>query len=1070
MSRVISWFAHNGVAANLLMVVIVGSGLMSITRIKQEIFPEISLDMIRVSVEYLGASPAEVEEAVCMRIEEQVQGLEGIKRVTSTASEGVGMVTLEVLPGFDTREVLDDVKARIDAIVTFPEETEKPVVQEILNRQQVIDVAIAGPADEATIKSLGAQVRDEISSLPGITLATLVNTRPYEVSIEVSEATLRRHGITFDEVAHAVRRSSLDLPGGSLRTRGGEILLRSKGQAYRRPDFESIPVLTRPDGTRLLLGDVARIEDGFAETDQEARFDGMPTAVVQVYRVGNQSALEVAETIKRYVEEAQLHMPDGIVLTTWRDASSVLRGRLDLLIRNGRTGFFLVFLVLALFLRLRLAVWVSLGIPISFLGALALMPSLDVSVNLISLFAFIVVLGIVVDDAIIVGESIYTHQRREPNRLRGAIEGARAVDVPVIFAVLTTVAAFSPLLGVEGTMGKIMRVIPLIVIPTLLFSLVESLLILPNHLSHGTPNAESRWRLVRAWTRFQRLFADGLDQFVQRVYRPVIERALEWRYLTTAIALSTLLFTAGLVFGNKIRFTFFPNVEADYVAAMLTMPQGTPADVTAAAVARLEESAQEVRRRIRAEREERDVFRHVWASIGEQPFRTGQANNGPGGGAVMFSGSHLGEVTIELEPAEERNTTSNEIAQLWREATGAIPDAVELSYSASIFSPGSPIHVQLTGPDIEQLRRAADVLKQRLGQYPGVFDITDSFRAGKREVQLKLRPAAEPLGLRLSDLARQVRQAFYGEEAQRIQRGRDEVRVMVRYPENERTSLGNLETMRIRTPSGDAVPFSEVAEASMGRGFASIQRTDRRRSVDVTADVDATRNNANIVLADLEENILPAILGDHPGVRYTLEGQQQEQRETMSGLARGFAIALLVIYALMAIPFRSYVQPMIVMAAIPFGLVGAVWGHMIMRMDLTIMTMFGIVALTGVVVNDSLVLVDFVNRNRASGLRLQKAVREAGALRFRPILLTSLTTFMGLTPLLLERSMQARFLIPMATSLAFGVMFATFVTLVIVPCGYVILEDLRALGRRIVRRSPASALHATDEHAGRAAT
>jgi multidrug efflux pump subunit AcrB len=1065
-NRIIAWFAHNGVAANLLMVVIVGSGLLSMARIKQEIFPELSLDLIRVSVEYLGASPAEVEEAVCMRIEEQVQGLEGIKRVTSTASEGFGVVTLEVLPGFVTRDVLDDVKARIDAIVTFPGETEKPVVQELVNRQQVIDVAVSGPADEATIKSLGAQVRDEISALRGITLATLVNTRPYEVSIEVPEDALRRHGITFDDVANAVRRSSLDLPGGSLRTRGGEILLRSKGQAYRRPDFESIVLLAHPDGTRLRLGDVARVVDGFAATDQSARFDGMPTAVVQVYRVGDQSALRVSETVQQYVAETQARMPEGITLTTWRDASSVLRGRLDLLIRNARTGFALVFLVLALFLRFRLAVWVSIGIPISFLGALALMPSLDVSVNLISLFAFIVVLGIVVDDAIIVGESIFTHQQRDPNRRRAAIAGARDVAVPVIFAVLTSVAAFSPLLGVEGTMGKIMRVIPLIVIPTLLFSLLESLCILPNHLSHEASRSETRRGLSGAWRRFQGRFAAGLDFFIERVYRRVVQVAIEWRYLTTAIALTSLLVTAGLVFGNKIRFTFFPDVEADYVAAMLTMPQGTPPSVTEAAVRQLEEAARAVRDRVDTKNGgDTSVFRHTWASVGEQPFRTAQANTGPGGGVMAYSGSHLGEITIELLPAEDRKVTSTEIAQLWRELTGPIPDAVELTYSASIFSAGAPIHVQLTGADIEPLRRAADVLKRRLAHYPGVFDIADSFRAGKREVQLQIRPAAEPLGLRLSDLARQVRQAFYGEEAQRIQRGRDEVRVMVRYPENERASLANLEQMRIRTPSGDEVPFSEVADAELGRGFASIQRTDRRRSVDVTADVDVSRNNANVVLSDLEANVLPGILADHPGVRYSLEGQRQEQRETMSGLLRGFAIALLLIYALMAIPFRSYVQPLIVMAAIPFGLVGAVWGHLIMRMDLTIMTMFGIVALTGVVVNDSLVLVDFVNRKRAAGLPLESAVRDAGVVRFRPILLTSMTTFAGLSPLLLERSMQARFLIPMATSLAFGVMFATVVTLVIIPCGYVIMEDLRALLRRLVSRAPGASVSSADGHA-----
>ncbi len=1051
MNRAIAWFANNIVAANLLMVVILGGGLMTISRLKMEIFPEFSSEVITVSVLYPGAAPEEVEEGVCMRIEEALQGLEGVERVTATASENFGSVNIELVPGADPRELMDDVKSRVDAIETFPGETEKPIVKEVNIRRQVIVVSISGKADEATLKYLGEQVRDEISTIPGITQTELANARPYEVSIEVSETALRRFGLTFDEVARAVRRSSLDLPGGSIKTEGGEILLRTKGQAYRGPDFEDVVLRARPDGTHLTLGEVATVVDGFEETDQSARFNEDPAVQVLVFRVGDQNALQIAEKVKAYVGETQGRMPEGIQLTTWADFSLVLRSRLDLLIRNGRAGFSLVFLILALFLRLRLAFWVALGIPISFLGAIWLMPSMDASINLISLFAFIVVLGIVVDDAIIVGENIYRHFQMGKDRLRAAIEGAQQVSVPVIFAVLTSVAAFSPLLSVPGNTGKIMKLIPEIVIATLLFSLIESLFILPAHLAHSRMNGKKSgsWPVGRWWNRFQEGFTSRVRHLTDTVYRPILEFALGWRYLTIAWGVSMLLLTFGIVGGGWIKFTFFPQVEADYVVSLLTMPQGTPAETTAEALRRLEKTALILEKEIEDEAGE-EIFRHMMTSVAEQPYRASQRANA--GSAATFAAAHLGEVMIELTPSETRDISSPEIAKRWRELTGPIPDALELTFTASLFSTGEPINVQLSGPDNRELQEVAEKLKARLAEYPGVIDIADSFRPGKQEVRLSLTRAAETLGLSLSDLARQVRQAFYGEEAQRIQRGRNDVKVMVRYPAHERQSLGNLEEMRIRTPDGSEVPFSIAARAELGRGYASIRRTDRQRIVTVTADVDEKAANANDVLSDLTASALPKMLEDHPRVRFTLEGEQREQREVMGGLQRSFMLALLVIYVLLAIPFKSYVQPLIIMAAIPFGLVGAVWGHIIMGMNLTILSMFGLVALTGVVVNDSLVMVDFINRNRSEGASLDEAIREAGVARFRPILLTSFTTFGGLTPILLEKSMQAQFLIPMAISLGFGVLLSTFTTLILVPVSYAILEDIRGLATRILGR------------------
>lgn len=1056
MKRILAWFADNGVAANLLMLLIVVGGLATFPTITREVFPEFSSDMISISVPYPGAAPEEVEEGIVVRIEEEIQDLEDIHEIRSTASENVGTVTAEVVPGGDLQRLLNDIKARVDAIDTFPEEAEEPVISEVVNRRQVINVAVSGNADERTLKTLGEQVRDDLSATPGITQVELSAARPYEISVEVSERALRRWGLTFDRVAAAIRNASLDLPGGSVETRGGEILLRTEGQAYRGRQFEELPLLTLADGTRLLLGDVVTVVDGFAETDQAARFDGVPAVLVQVFRVGDQSALEISDLVHRYVEEARGRMPGGIELTTWQDDTNILRSRLGLLLRNGRMGFVLVFLVLALFLRLKLAGWVALGIPVSFLGTVALMPWLDVSINLISLFAFIVVLGIVVDDAIVVGENIYTEHQAGKEGLDAAVTGVHGVYTPVIFAVLTSVAAFAPLLFVPGNTGKIMRQIPLIVIGTLLFSLTESLLVLPNHLSHlhhprkdGEVAKRQPGALRRRWQSVRRGFAGFLSWVIDRSYKPSVEWAIRQRYLTVAMAIVALMLTGSLVAGGWIQFTFFPPVEADNVAALLTMPQGTPVELTAEALSRIEKAAQQVQREVEADGP--PVVRHMLASIGEQPFRTAQSRTAGRNGSA-FSGSHLGEVNLELFPSEERAVTSKQLADRWREIVGGVPGAVELTFTSSIFSTGEPINVQLTGPDIQELHQVAAKLKDEVRQYPGTQDVADSYRAGKQELELDITPEAQSAGLTLSDLGRQVRQAFYGEEAQRVQRGRDDIKVMVRFPESQRRSLGDLEDLRIRTPDGTEVPFPTAARATTSRGPASIQRVDRNRVLNVTADIDVDETNSNEILADLAANVLPRVLADHPRVRWDFVGEQEEQRDTMGGLARGFVIALIVIYALLAVPFKSYLQPLIVMSAIPFGLIGAVMGHVVLGLNLTMLSMFGIVALTGIVVNDSLVLMDFINRRVRDGVPPRDAVHQAGAARFRPILLTSLTTFAGLTPLLLEKSVQAQFLIPMAVSLAFGVLFSTFIILLGVPVGYIILEDVKRLGRRILGR------------------
>ncbi len=1025
----IAWFVENHVAANLLMVFVLAAGALTLGSIRQEVFPETGLDTISITVAYPGASPEEVEEAICTRIEERVAAVDGVRRITSTASEGVGTVLLELERGADAFRVLRDVESEVDRISTFPEDAEEPVVTELVRRRQVVDLVVYGDVPERTLKVLAERIRDDLTALPNLSQVEVLGTRDYQIAVEVPEASLRKYGLTLTQVAEAVRRSSLDLPAGTLRTRGSEILVRTKGQRYTGREFEDVVVTARPDGTRVLLRDIAVVRDGFdEESERITRFDGTPAVLLEIYRTGNQDAIDVADTVKRYVAEHAAELPAGVKLAVWRDRTDILKARRDLLLRNAKLGLVLVFGSLLLFLAPRLAFWVTMGIPVSFLGALALLPHLGVTINMISLFAFILALGIVVDDAIVVGEGVYRHLEDGSPPAAAAVMGAREMAVPVTFSVLTTIAAFVPLLFVEGTMGKFMRVIPLVVIAAFAISLLESLFILPAHLSAIPPPRGRAGPLER----FRRMFARGLAAFVRGPYAGLLRRAVSWRYVTISVFAAVFLVTLGWVAGGRIKFVFFPKVESDRVTASLVMPEGTSLAETARAVRRIEAAA----RRVRDEMSEggRPIVTHVYTLVGQ----------GSGG----RTGSHLATVRLQLLPSEERATPSARIAARWRDLTGPIPGAESLTFASSLFAAGEPIVVRLSAERFHTLEEAAARVKEALAGYPGVTDIRDSFQQGKLEMRLRLKPPARLLGLTLNDLARQVRAALQGEEALRIQRGRDEVKVVVRYPGDERRSLGNVEAMWVRSPGGAAVPFSEVAEVVLTRGYATISREDRRRVVNVLADVDEDVTNAKEVLADLAARHLPGVLSDYPGLSYSFEGQEKDRRESLGSLWKGFAVALLAIYTLLAIPFRSYIQPLIVMAAIPFGIVGAIWGHVLLGLPLTILSMFGVVAASGVVVNDALVLIDFANRARRAGSPLLRAAVDAGIRRFRPVLLTTLTTFFGLVPMIAERSVQAQFLIPMAVSLAFGVAVSTTVTLLLVPSLYIAVEDVAGLVRR----------------------
>jgi len=1038
MHNAIAWFTRNPVAANLLMFVLLVGGLLAAYTVHQEEFPNINTQMVNITVPYLGAAPEESEQGVCIRIEEAIDGIEGIEKTHATAAEGVCNVMAELTIDADSNQTLNEIKSRVDGINTLPIETEKPIVSKIVMTRGVVQIAISGAVDERTLKEVGKEVRDDIAAINGISQVMLSYVRPYEISVEVSEQSLRRYGLTLEQVAHAIRSASLDMPGGTIRTEGGEILIRTKGQAYWGQEFENVVVLTRPDGTRVTLAEIASIRDAFEEGDLRARFNGEPAVVVKVYQVGQEDTIQMARDVRAYIADYQRELPDGLSMTLWTDESEQLVERLDVLSNTALGGLLLVVIILALFLRFRLAMWVAAGIPIALLGTIAVFPYAGISISTVTVMGFILVLGILVDDAIVVGERVYAHEQMGKDPVQAAIDGTREVSIPVIFGVLTTMAAFLPLVIVEGRMADFFGVIGYVVIIALVFSIIESQLILPAHLAHRN-HKEATHGFSQRWNSIQGALSGWLQGVAERRYLPLLKLAIEWRYATAALGLGVLILALALIASGRVVFGFFPAVEGDRVYAQLELPEGVSVDVTAVAAEQVERAAL----MLQAELDERlqpaqgSIINNMLSSIGTIVERDGPGRSNNAGR------SHFAEVVIELRPLGERGKLSaKDVAKRWRELTGDIPDAVKLSFNADAWSAGEPINYQLSGKDVDRMREAAAELRAELTRYTGVFDISDSFRAGKQELKLSLLPEARNLGLTLNDLARQTRNAFYGVEAQRVQRGSDDVRVMVRFPEAERKSIGNLEDMYIRTPDGSEVPFYSVARFDLDRGYSSIRRVDGRRVVNVTADIDRSQVSPEEVNASIQREVLPRLKEKYRGIDIGLSGEQEQRVKAMTGLAFAALLALIIIYALLAIPLRSYLQPLVIMSVIPFGAVGAIFGHWVMGQQLVFFSMLGIVALSGVVVNSSLVLVDYINRQRRQGTDLNDAVVNAGVVRFRPILLTSVTTFVGLIPLMATASPATAFVIPMAVSLAYGVLFATFITLFLVPALYNIVEDL----------------------------
>ena len=1028
----IAYMARNGVAANLLMFFILAAGFFSLGGLVQEVLPEISLDQVNVSVSYPGATPDEIEESIVRKIEEQIEGVDNVEEVRSTAAEGRGSVTVELQLGADVARALDDIVAQVDRIQTFPAGAERPEVTELTNRQSVIRLVLFGDVGERTLKELAYRTEDALSALPVVSYVETTGIRDYEISVEVSLHQLRALGLTLGDIASAVRGGSLDLSAGSIDTRDERVRIRTTGQNYTQHDFEDIIVLGRADGTEVRLRDIAEVRDGFRDVDLINRYRGQPAVYVEVFRTADEKVLDIVEAVEEHLEEEVIpSLPAGVGLEVWNNSGQIFESRLGLLVKNGLIGLALVLLSLTLFLDLRLAVWVAVGIAVSFVGTFAVMNWLGVSINMMTLFAFILAVGIVVDDAVVVGENIYAEREKGWRGVDASIRGTRRITGPVIFAVLTTVVAFCPLFFIPSAMGRLITMLPVIVISVLMFSLVESLLILPNHLSH-LPHGGRRHRpRDHLLARVQRSVERALNDFVHGPLDRSLRVATAQPGLVIATGLALIILSVALVPAGIIRVNFMPTVEADLVTATLEMPDGTPVERTSEMANQVESAGHRAIARLSPE-DPGALLEGVNATVGQEA-RSLELLQLAGAGPEADSRANLAAVEFKLVTAELRGVSAAEFQQAWREELGPLPEAKALTITAELLDFGFPVHVELSHPDPERLTSVADTLMERLRAFDGVFDVRADQDQGLREIQLDLRPGARTMGLTLDVLARQVRSAFFGNEAVRVQRGREEVPVYVRLPEEERNSITDVEEYLVRTPMGGEVPLGRVASMRLGSSPTTIRRTDGERVIAVTADVDREVVTGGEVTEQLAASVLPQLAAVEPGLSYSFGGEQQEQVESFGALAGGFALALLAIYALLAVPFGSYTKPLIVMAAIPFGIVGVIAGHLLLGLSMTMTSMFGVIGLSGVVVNDSLVMIDFINDRLRRGMPGREAIIDGAKARFRPILLTSVTTFLGVAPLVFERSLQAQFLIPMAASLGFGILFATVVLMMIVP-------------------------------------
>ena len=1039
MKSVIASFARNTVFANILLVLIFLVGGFAIKNMVRENFPEFELDMITITVPFPGADPEEVEEGISRKIEEAVESVEGIKLLTTYSSENAGTALIEVKEGFSGNQVLDRLKTKIDAISTFPLDAEKPIVTDLLMKDPVILLYLSGNMSERRIKEWAERMKDDLQLLPGISQVDVLGARAYEIAIEISEQRLREYGLSFSMVSDAIRRSSLNLAGGTIRTAGEEIRVRTVGRKYTGEELAAIVVIADADGELITLDRIADIHDGFTEDPVQVLINGEQAVLIVVNKTSEEDSLAISDVTRKYTLQKQKQLPPGINLEILYDNTQMLRARINLLVKNGIIGLSIVFFLLWVFLNARLSFWSGMGIPISLAGAMGILWAWGATINLISLFGLIMVLGIVVDDAIVVGEAIYVHRKMGKPPIRAAVDGVSEVGMPVIAAVITTIVAFVPLAFISGIMGKFIAILPVVVIACLVVSLVECLVLLPAHLStlpdlnkpEKTPNVVTRWL-----GSLHRLTSSGLEWFVEKVYTPFLSKALYWRYISLFTAIAILLITVGLVKSGIIKFEVMPEIDGFVMTATAEFPNGTPPEVTRQAIDQIDTALVRLGEKTKT-RSNAPLITERLALVGGTL------------GQIPDSGPNYGAVQAILLESEHRGIHSKDLMVQWEKEIGLISGIKSLTFEGMAAGPpGAPIEVWLQGHDMQEILSAAEELMHRLRQFEGVYQIRSDYSPGKNEMRLSLKPEARTLGLTVDDLARQVYTGYFGEDAMRLQRGRDDIRVKVRYTADERTRISDFEKIRIRTRNGQEIPLTSVATMDFSPGYSTIIRTNGMRRVSVSAGVNTNKANANEIVTELNSAYFPELTNRYPGITVALQGEQKRMRESFGSLYVGFPLAVIGIIIIIATMFRSYLQPFVILFTVPFGIIGAVIGHLMLGYDLSMMSIFGMVALTGVVVNDAIVLIERINENIAEGMPFFDAIINGGARRFRAIILTTLSTIGGLTPLILEQDLQARFLIPMALSLAAGVAFATVLTLVLVPSLLTILSDFRLLFHR----------------------
>lgn len=1028
METLIRWFLANPIAAKLLMICVIVGGVSSISSIPKEFFPERQLDRVSVSVIYPGAGPQEVEQQVIARIEDAIKDLDGIDEIRSTARESNAQVTIDVESGYETQRLVADIKSRVDAINTFPAEAERPQVSEQTWKSRIVSVALAGDIGEANLKELAEQVRDEMSALPSVSLVEVKRPRNYEISIEVSEQNLRRYGLSIDEVARAIRNSSLNLPAGKIRTEGGDIQLQTRAQGYNAADFENIVVLSRTDGTKVRVSDVATIRDDFEELDVVASFDEKPSLSIDVYVTKKPDVLKVTDEVKTYVSALQTRLPPNVTATVWQDMSIPYRDRIDTMVSNGWQGMLLVYLLLLMFLRPILAWWVSTGIPIAILGALFALPLVGVSMNMVSLFGFILVLGILVDDAIVIGESVYTAQQRGHRGVKAAEVGATAVAWPVFFSVICTMIYFLPMLFLPGNAPE-PKSIAWVVIFCLAFSLIETMLVLPSHLARLKEEQPPRNPLLVMLNKWRSRLAEGMVNFAQNRYRPFLEKCMQARALTITSFLMVLFVCLSIMGGGWLGSSFFPKVPLDTLRATAILPEGVAFGESRKVLEQVESAAEKVRQQYNVDG--RTVIDHVEA-VGENT-------------RVV--------VTMQLGNYTDLGITSLDVADTWRDFVGEVQNVEDFTISASMGEFGKPIEILIASPNVNELREASERVKEKLESYAGVVNVRSTLENPRPEIQLRLKPEAKTLQLTEADLAQQVRRGFYGEEVQRVPREREDVKVMVRYPEAERVSEDFLQQMRVRTPDGREVPFETVASVEYVPSYREIERIDGKRSIKVTADI-LPGTTASPIIRETLAAVAPALQAKYPQLTVAKYGDEQRRGEFLDALQKYFLMSIVVNLGLLAILFRSFKQTFLILSAIPFGVMGAVLGHLIMGQDFSMFSFLGILATAGIASNNNIVLIDHINTlRREQDLPLREAILQAASDRFRAIVLTSCTTFIGSAPLMFGATGQSQFLVPMIISLSYGSIFATFVTLLFTPCLYLAASHLNAtLKARFFRR------------------